>query len=117
VLLTSDARRIYVAGPVTKGDQFANVATAIHAADALWTAGFAPVCPHSHSALWHMHHPHSWEEWLALDECLILGCHALLQIPGESAGADREVAFARERGIPAFESMGTLLHWANEVPR
>lgn len=38
-------KRVYVAGPYTKGDQAINVANAIAAANKLVDAGFAPFCP------------------------------------------------------------------------
>src|SRR5437870_10078759 len=36
-------------------------------------------------------------------------CHGLLRLPGKSAGADREVAFAERSGIPVFSSVAELL--------
>lgn len=96
--------RIYVAGPITKGDQFANVRAAVDAANQLADLGFFPFVPHLF-AHWHIIHPRHYEAWMALDFEYLSVCHALLRLPGESAGADREVAFARERGIPVFTSV------------
>jgi hypothetical protein len=33
---------------------------------------------------------------------LLERCDAVLRIPGESKGADQDVAIARERGLPVF---------------
>jgi hypothetical protein len=34
---------------------------------------------------------------------LLQHCDAVLRLPGESTGADQDVAIARERGIPVYE--------------
>jgi hypothetical protein len=36
---------------------------------------------------------------------LLQHCDAVLRLPGESAGADQDVAIARERGIPVYTSL------------
>jgi len=89
---------VYVSGPYTTGDQAANVAKAIDAAEILWNKGYAPVVPHL-SILWQMQHPHSWGEWIALDLAILAKCKYIYRVPGESKGADQEIAFAREHGI------------------
>ena len=43
-------------------------------------------------------------------ERLLQHCDAVLRLPGDSRGADRDVAIARERGIPVYYSLA-------EVPR
>ena len=35
--------------------------------------------------------------------------NALLRLPGESSGSDREVAHAQDHGIPVFFDIGDLL--------
>jgi len=89
---------VYVSGPYTTGDQATNVAKAIDAAEMLWNKGYAPVVPHL-SILWQMQHPHSWSEWIEMDLAILAGCDYIYRIPGESKGADQEIAFAREHGI------------------
>lgn len=37
-------------------------------------------------------------------ERLLQHCDAVLRLPGESTGADRDVALARERGLPVYRS-------------
>lgn len=99
--------RVYVAGPITKGDFMANVRAALDAGDALRNRGFYPFVPHLFG-FWHLAHPRHYESWMELDFEYLLLCHALLRLPGDSSGADREVALARLKGIPVFESIEDL---------
>ena len=96
--------RIYVAGPYTKGDIAVNVRNAIAMGEQLAERGFSPYVPHL-THFWHLIFPHHVTYWYALDAEWIPKCDGLLRIPGESIGADREVAMARELGIPVFESL------------
>lgn len=91
--------RVYVAGPYSGGDVAQNVARAMDIADDLLRGGFAPFCPHLSHFL-HLHHPHDYETWMALDMAWLAACDVLVRIPGESPGADREVAEAEAIGIP-----------------
>ena len=57
--------------------------------------------------LWHffattVEHGVTREQWIAQDLAWIEVCEAVVRLPGESAGADREVVFARQRGIPVW---------------
>lgn len=105
--------RVYVAGPITLGDVDQNVERAIHVGKLLLDAGYAPFIPH----LSHFAEPLStwtadlmcYEKWLDLDRSFIAVCDALVRLPGESRGADREVAWAVELGIPVFHTL-TLLY-------
>ena len=36
---------------------------------------------------------------------LLLHCDAVLRLPGESSGADQDVAIAHERGLPVYRSL------------
>ena len=96
--------RIYVAGPISKGDREANLAAAIDAADRLLAAGWYPYVPHL-GQLWDERHAHSYREWMALDQGWLAACSALLRLPGESPGADEEVAFAEVHGIRVYWSL------------
>jgi hypothetical protein len=93
--------RIYIAGPYTKGDVALNVRRAFEAANSLANLGFAPFVPHA-THFWHMLFPRPYDFWLAVDREFLQVCDALLRLPGESAGADSEEAFARELKIPIF---------------
>ena len=56
-----------------------------------------------------MVHPEDYETWMKLDFIWVESCDALLRLPGESPGADREVKHAITLGIPVFYSMDELL--------
>ncbi len=100
---------IYVAGPYTKGDVAVNVRNALQAAEKLVALGCWPYVPHL-SHFWHMVFPHPYEFWLELDRKWLRKCDALLRLPGESSGADNEVALAESIGIPVFYSIEDMCH-------
>jgi hypothetical protein len=104
---------VYVAGPYT-GDEEANVARAIAAGDILLRAGIAPYVPHL-SHFWHQLHPHGYEVWMDLDFSWVQRCDALLRLPGESKGADREVSIAHEHYKPVFFMESAVIEWAEQV--
>jgi len=82
---------------------------AIDAADRLRAAGFAPFVPHL-CFFWDlMGSGWSYEDWMAYDKAMLLKCDALLRLPGESHGADREVAWAQEAGISTYHLIGGLI--------
>lgn len=102
--------RVYVAGPITKGDYLVNVRLAIDAAQQLREAGLFPFIPHS-SALWHLVHHRGYEDWMEQDFVWLEQCHALLRVPGESSGADRETVHANSKNIPVFHTVEALIAW------
>lgn len=95
--------RIYVAGPYSKGDVVVNVREAILAGNTLRALGYAPFIPHL-SMFWHLQIPHPIEYWYAYDLEWLEVCDAVFRLPGESAGADREVERAKELGLPIYTS-------------
>lgn len=99
---------IYIASPYTKGDCAQNVARAMATWHALWQIGFAPICP-----LWNHFQqlitPLEHADWLEYDLHIVAKCDAFLRLDGESVGADREVRFAEEGGIPVYFSIEDLL--------
>jgi Domain of unknown function (DUF4406) len=100
--------KIYVAGPYTKGDVAINVRNAFEAANKLADLGYAPFVPHG-THFWHMMFPRPYEFWLDLDNQFVPDCAAILRIPGESSGADKEVALAEKLGKPVFHSIEELV--------
>ncbi len=98
-------KRVYVAGPYTKGDVAVNVRDAVLAADFLFTLGCMPYVPHL-SHFWHLVRPRPYEDWLRLDIEWLEVCDALVRLPGESSGADGEIKRAVQLGIPVFYSLG-----------
>lgn len=101
-------RHVYVAGPLTCGDLMGNVRRAIEAADILRRRGYAPFCPHL-NVLAEVVCPAPYEAWMDLDFAWLEKCDALVRLPGESPGADREVTFAEEHGIPVFRGVHSFL--------
>ena len=101
------AIKVYVAGPISRGDQLANIKAGIDAGEALAQRGYVPFVPHFNYS-WHMHYPHPVAFWYAYDNEWLPCCDALLRLPGESTGADNEVHLAIELGIPIFYSIKQL---------
>lgn len=100
--------KIYVAGPYTKGDVAVNVRNAFEAANQLADLGYAPFVPHG-THFWHMMFPRPYNFWLDLDNQFLPDCAAVLRLPGESFGADKEVVLAENLGIPVFHSIGAVV--------
>lgn len=92
-------RFVYVASPYTKGDVAVNVRASIDAANVIAENGYFVFCPLL-THFWHLVHPHPVEFWYAQDLGWLEKCDLLVRLPGESTGADAEVARARELGIP-----------------
>jgi len=102
--------RVYLAGPISLGDPDDNVRRAAAVGLALLAAGFAPLIPQ----LTHLIAPDDvrgtvgYERWLESDLSFITVCDAVLRLPGESLGADRETRWAESLGIPVFTSTEAL---------
>jgi hypothetical protein len=98
---------VYVSGPYTKPDPCVNVNEHIRAADRLGELGYAPLVPVL-SHFWHTMSPHPYEFWIGIDLEFVRRCDAVLRLPGESSGADRETALAERLRIPVFRSIEEL---------
>lgn len=122
--------RVYIAGPISKGDLKRNVDQATEAFVALAKAGLAPFCPHwsvyskpceaappmpdgrqcvSCVGDWQGNDQMSHADWLGVDLPWVGVANAVLRLPGESTGADREVAFAESLGIPVYHSLREVI--------
>lgn len=124
--------RVYIAGPISKGDLCHNVNQATDAFIRLAKAGLAPMAPQ-----WsvyakpceRIYWPHNeasvmceatiegndrmtHEEWLGLDFAWVEVSDAVLRLPGESRGADAEVWYATGKQIPCFATIEEVLAWA-----
>lgn len=99
--------KIYIAGPYTKGDVAQNVRTAIIVGDRVSRLGHVPFIPHL-THFWHMVIPREYQFWLDQDMEWLKMCDAVLRLPGESAGADKEVAYAEEHGMTVYYSVFEL---------
>ncbi len=98
---------IYVSAPYSLGDVSENIRRACFAGDAILAKGHTPLVPHL-SHLWHLISPKSHEEWLAIDLNLLSMCDALLRLPGESKGADMEVAEAKRLCMVIYYRLGDI---------
>lgn len=99
--------RVYVAGPYTLGDSIEHCRNAFVVADVLRGLGYVPFVPHW-MALATLTAPMTYEQAMAMCFAWLEVCNALLRLPGESSGADREMALAGEIGIPVFYSIEAL---------
>lgn len=103
---------VYVAGPYTHPDPIENTHKTIAIADDLNATGLVTcIVPHL-TLLWHMVSPHEEGYWYDYDLASLRRCDALLRLPGESSGADKEVRYARIYDIPVFFDKAGLLEWA-----
>ena len=93
--------KIYIAGPYTKGDVAQNVRRSIEAADSIRYLGHTPYNPLL-THFWHLLYPHDIDYWYKLDMEWLEVCDAVFRLPGESVGADKEVARATALGKPVF---------------
>ncbi len=119
-------KRVYLAGPISRGDLAHNVNQATAAFIELAKAGFAPFCPQ-----WSVFSGGCWNglagvnviafgtvagdsrmshaDWLGVDLPWVGVSDAVLRLPGESTGADMEVDFARLNRVPVFQSVKELI--------
>jgi hypothetical protein len=120
--------RVYIAGPISKGDLSQNINQATQAMRELIKRGYAPLCPHltvyaKPATTYHYFggDQETWckatiegapgithQDWLDVDLRWVEVSDAILRLPGESKGADIEVAEAHRLGIPVFESIEDL---------
>ena len=106
--------RIYIAGPISLGILEDNIRQATEAGLVLLKAGYAPLVPHLTCYMagatpevlpaGTVH-----EDWYAADLPWVAVSDAVLRLPGESRGADGEVALAERLGIPVFYNLDVLM--------
>ncbi len=106
----SEARpKVYVAGPLSRGNRVRNVAQGMEAYVTLLEKGYAPFLPHFSALMEWMVTGMEHSDWLEADLPWVRCSDALLRLPGESVGADMEEAHAKAHGIPIFYNLGRLL--------
>ena len=96
--------KVYIAGPYTIGDVAQNVRNAVEAGDQVLKLGHIPFIPHM-AHFWHLLFPGPYEQWLQWDLSWLESCDALIRLPGQSPGADREVAAAKKIGMAIFDGV------------
>lgn len=106
-------KKVYVAGPYTKGDVAQNVRNAIQAGDRLAEAGYVPFIPHL-THFWHLIYPHDWNFWREQGLHWLEICDYVLCLPGKSLGASLEAYRAVDLDIPVYYSVEALLKEATE---
>ncbi len=99
--------RVYIAGPITLGDQFQNVMKAIELGDRLLREGYVPFIPHL-TCYWHAHRPHEPKTWYEYDYHWLDLCDCLISLPGKSLGTEAEIMRMRELGRPVFKEITTF---------
>jgi hypothetical protein len=93
--------RVYISGPITKGNRNEHFFRACELERALMLCGYAPLNPMRSIVL-----PFAWQDdmphdlWLAVDLAWVDVCDAVVRLTGDSKGADEECTYAVERGIP-----------------
>ena len=106
--------RVYLSGPITKGNRSWNLYQALEAHRLLLQAGYAVLNP-----MLTMLHPDEkaipHHVWLESDFAFIRACELLIRLPGESVGADAEVEFALHEcagtiSVVVLRETGTLEH-------
>ena len=101
-------KRVYIASPYTKGDVAINVRKQITAFTILLNEGYIPFAPLMCHFI-HLVNPQSYDTWMQWDLDWLDTCDIVLRLEGESEGADKEVARAKERGIKVVYSLKELL--------
>lgn len=99
--------KVYIASPYTLGDVAVNVKTQLDMADRLMDLDFIPFAPLLFH-FQHMAHPRPYEEWVEIDLEWVKVCDCVLRLAGESKGADGEVEYAKQLGIPVFCSVAEM---------
>jgi hypothetical protein len=107
-------RRVFIAGPLSKGDRRLNVRHAIDAGLELMRAGYAPLIPHLTDFV-DPDDSFGHSTWVEVSAAWVAVAEAVLRLPGESSGADTEVEVAKKLGIPVFSSLESLIQ-AMKVP-
>lgn len=118
--MTDKPMLILIAGPYrsgTNGDPQAMAANLARLEEAAWpvfAAGHLPVIgewialPVLHSAGAGPADPVADQVLYPTAERLLARCDAVLRLPGDSTGADQDVAVARSRGLPVYHDIAQI---------
>lgn len=91
---------VYVAGPIS-GNPMGAVRNSLPAFQFVVGVGGVPFMPQWSVIAEMVQHLH-YDIWMQYDFDIIRHCDALLRLPGESPGADKEVVLATKLDIPVF---------------
>ena len=105
---------VYIAGPYRSSHGpwgiRQNILRAEDLARQVWQAGFTALCPHKNTALFDGMPGMEDQDWLDGGLELLRRCDAMIltEYWRGSEGTWREIEYAREQGIPVFESVEEL---------
>jgi len=112
---------VYVGGPISKGDWDSNMVQATRAFNMFVYAGLTPISPHATTLLGHTYvservtvaNVDDYNFWLAYDFTYLRDvAHAMLRMPGESWGTDREEEYMVSMGKMVFETVEEVFDFA-----
>lgn len=102
-----DKTKVYIASPYSLGDIGVNVKNHMDMFEVLTEEGYLVLAP-----LWshfqHIAHPRSYEFWIEYTLAWLDACDVVYRMPGDSSGADGEVAYAKKHNIPVFYTVEEL---------
>jgi hypothetical protein len=104
---------VYISGPMTAKHGFTieeNVAAGVRLYLECLARGIPAFCPHLSGAFPSAWSAIDWEKWLDYDLAVIDRCTHVLLMPrwAESAGAQKEAAYAQQIGKPIVYSLDEL---------
>lgn len=101
-------KTVYIASPYTEGNKTWDVQYSLLVAELLIRYSFVPFTPLL-SHFWNEYSEHDYEYWMQLDLAWLERCDMVLRLPGKSQGADREVWYANELGLPIYFDVKELI--------
>lgn len=105
---------VFVAGPLgSSGLAWRNVRKAVFTANTIVQLGHTPFIPHLYMFA-DMMMPQDESYWENLDIEWLEACDCVVRMDGESTGADNEVSFAAQRGMPVFYGIDTFGEWCED---
>ncbi len=99
--------KVFISGPYAYPDPVINTRNAILAGNKIAKLGHIPFIPHL-NLQWHMVCPHNANFWYKYDLEWLDICDAVLRLPGWSRGADKEVEYAKLKGIRVIYGINEL---------
>lgn len=104
---------VYLASPYSRyANKLDAVAVQIDTFAILRDLGYQPIAPLLSHYIDELY-PATYERWLEWCLAMVRVCDVVLRLPGESVGADREVAEARRLGKPVVHSIDELQRVGN----